>query len=122
MKHAFLGVALAAVSAFVFLPPQPALANSTVNSTVNITASNWKFTPGTIIVHRNMPVTLRLTSAGGVHGIAMPDLGIGNVTILPGKFATVTFTPKKNGAYKVHCTVYCGAGHVNMILTIKVVN
>ena len=118
MKHVFLGVVLAAASAFVFLSPaQPASASTSIS----ITASNFKFTPGTITVHRNQPVTLRLSSAGGVHGIAMPELGIKNVMIQPGKVATVTFTPKKAGTYQVHCTVFCGAGHANMILTIKVV-
>lgn len=88
--------------------------------TVDIVASNWKFTPSTITVPVGEPTTLRLTSAEGVHGIASTDLGIPTTTIMPGKFVTVTFTPKKAGTYPVHCAVICGAGHADMILTIKV--
>jgi len=88
----------------------------------SIVASNWKFTPGTITVHVNQPTTLKLSSTEGVHGIQSDDLGISNTTILPGKTVSITFTPKKTGTYLVHCTVFCGSGHQDMVLTIKVVN
>jgi cytochrome c oxidase subunit 2 len=117
LKRSTILMAVAAI-AFTFTS-LPALAAAP--TTVNIVASNWKFTPGTIIVHANKPVTLRLTSSGGVHGVYSAELGIPNTTIMPGKFVTVTFTPKKKGTYVVHCTVYCGSGHANMTLTIKVV-
>jgi len=87
---------------------------------IDIVASNWKFTPDTISVPLGEPTTLRLTSSGGVHGIASPELGISDTTIMPNKFVTVAFTPKKAGTYVVHCPVVCGAGHPNMKLTIKV--
>ena len=86
-----------------------------------MTASNWKFTPGTITVHVNKPTTLRFTSSMGVHGVFSPELGIANTTIQPNKFTTVTFTPKKKGTYTVHCVVYCGPGHAKMTFTVKVV-
>lgn len=97
-----------------------AFAPVSAHPSVDIVASNWKFTPGTIVVHVNQPTTLRLTSSEGVHGIASDELGIPSTTILPGKFVIVTFTPKKVGTYTVHCAVFCGAGHPNMALTIKV--
>lgn len=108
MTLAFLALLFAA------LPAQ-------ANQQVNLVASNWKFTPRTITVHMNQPVTLKLTSSQGVHGIYSSDLGIPNTVISPGKTETVTFTPKKKGTYVVHCTVFCGAGHVNMTFTVKVV-
>lgn len=88
---------------------------------IDIVASNWKFTPATVTVPVNDETTLRLTSSEGVHGIASSDLGIATTTIMPNKFVTVKFTPKKAGTYDVHCAVVCGAGHGDMVLKIKVV-
>ena len=93
---------------------------STAHPSIDIVASNWKFTPGTITVPPGEPTTLRLTSSEGVHGIVSKDLGIKDTTIMPNKFVTVTFTPSAAGTYVVHCSVVCGAGHPNMTLTVKV--
>ena len=87
---------------------------------IDIVASNWKFTPNAITVPLGEPTTLRLTSSEGVHGIKSDELGIRDTIIMPNKFVTVTFTPNKAGTYAVRCSVICGAGHPNMILTIKV--
>jgi len=95
-------------------------APATAHPTIDIAASNWQFTPATITIPMGEPTTLRLTSTGGVHGIESKDLGIPATTIEPGKFVTVTFTPTKPGTYKVNCSVFCGAGHPNMVLTIVV--
>ncbi len=95
-------------------------ARAVAHPTVDVVAANWKFTPAKITVPLNEPTTLRLTSSGGVHGIASEELGIPNTTIMPGKFTEVTFTPKKAGEYVVHCSIMCGAGHDKMVLTIEV--
>ncbi len=86
---------------------------------IDIVASNWKFTPDNITVPVGEPSTLRLTSSEGVHGLASKELGIDDTTIMPNKIVTVTFTPSKAGTYVVHCSIVCGAGHPNMALTIK---
>lgn len=113
-KHVLLsGLALAL---FAVIAPLIGFAHPSID----IVASNWKFTPDTISVPLGEPTTLRLTSSGGVHGLASPELGISDTTIMPNKFVTITFTPKKAGTYVVHCSVICGAGHPNMALTIKV--
>jgi len=87
---------------------------------VDIVASNWKFTPAKISIPVNQETTLRLTSSGGVHGIESSDLGIAKTTIAPGKFELVTFTPKKPGKYVLNCAIVCGPGHPDMTLTIEV--
>lgn len=86
----------------------------------DVIASNWKFTPSELTVKAGEPVTLHLTSSGGVHGIVCEELGIPATTIVPGKFVDVTFTPKKAGTFAAHCSVICGAGHADMKLTVKV--
>ncbi len=106
----------------VFLGAAVATANLTgaAHPSIDIVAANWKFTPNAISVPVGEPTTLRLTSAGGVHGLKSDELGIADTVIMPNKFVTVTFTPHKAGTYVVHCSVICGAGHPNMALTITV--
>jgi cytochrome c oxidase subunit II len=87
---------------------------------IDVAASNWKFTPNTITLHVGETTQLRLTSTEGVHGIKSLELGIPLTTITPGKFVTVSVTPKKAGLYVLHCEIMCGPGHANMYLTIKV--
>jgi cytochrome c oxidase subunit II len=88
---------------------------------IDIVASNWKFTPSTIELHVGETTTLRLTSSDGVHGLQSDDLGIAQTTIAPDKFVTVMVTPKKAGKYIIHCSIVCGAGHADMALTVNVV-
>jgi len=103
--------------AMLFAPIVPALAHPSID----IVASNWKFTPSTIELHVGETTTLRLTSSEGVHGIASDDLGIKQTTIMPRQFTSVTVTPKKAGKYVIHCSILCGAGHADMALTVNVV-
>jgi cytochrome c oxidase subunit 2 len=88
---------------------------------IDIVASNWKFTPSTIELHVGQPTRLRLTSSEGVHGLKSDELGIPQTTIMPGTWTTVVVTPQKAGTYVLHCTIVCGAGHPNMTLTVHVV-
>ena len=98
----------------------PAYAGAADTANIDVTASNWKFTPGTITVHLNQATTLHLISKEGVHAIASADLGISNTMVMPSSVA-VTFTPKKVGTYELHCTMPCGPGHADMKLIVKVV-
>jgi uncharacterized protein (DUF305 family) len=87
---------------------------------IDIVAANWHFTPSTITVEAGQPATLRLTSTSGTHGIASDELGIAATTIGPGRFVEVSFTPHAVGTFKVHCSIFCGAGHADMVLTVIV--
>ncbi|MBV9438852.1 MAG: cupredoxin domain-containing protein [Candidatus Eremiobacteraeota bacterium] len=120
-----MSIRLAALGAFAFgaLMPgaAPAAPASIPSGAIAITASNYKFAPGTITVKAGQPVTLALSSAGGVHGIQSSDLGIKQTMITPGgEVKIVTFTPSKAGKYQVHCSVPCGPGHADMVLTVIV--
>ena len=107
-------------AAILFLCAGALPLGSIAHPSIDVVASNWKFTPDTITIPAGEPTTLRLTSTEGVHGLKSDELGIPDTTIMPNKFVTVTFTPKTAGTYVVHCSVVCGAGHPNMTLTIKV--
>lgn len=110
----------AALGAFVTMAMLPAVA-APANPTIDIVASDWKFTPNTIELHVGQTTALRLTSSEGVHGLQSDDLGIKTTVISPGNFTTITVTPKKAGKFVLHCAVMCGAGHANMTLTVNVV-
>ena len=88
---------------------------------VNVVASNWKFTPSAITLKEGRPVILHLTSTEGVHGLQSDDLGLPMTTIMPGKGVDVKITPSKTGTFVLPCEVFCGAGHADMKLTVKVV-
>jgi uncharacterized protein (DUF305 family)/plastocyanin len=96
------------------------LAPAAAHPTIDVAASNWHFTPSTITVEAGQTTTLRLTSTSGTHGIASDELGISATTIVQGKFVEVSFTPRMGGTYLVHCSIYCGAGHADMVLTVIV--
>jgi cytochrome c oxidase subunit 2 len=117
MKNAFRNLAMAAVAVAVAIVPATfALAHPSVD----IVASNWKFTPNKIELHVGETTTLRMTSSEGVHGLQSADLSIPATMIPPGSFVSVNVTPKKRGTYVLHCSIVCGAGHPNMTLTVNV--
>jgi cytochrome c oxidase subunit 2 len=88
---------------------------------LNVVASNWTFTtPEKIVLHVGTPTTFRFTSKEGVHGAVSEGLGIPNTVLIPGKPMTVVVTPKKAGVYKIICSVPCGSGHADMVLTVVV--
>ncbi len=88
---------------------------------IDVVASNWKFTPDSIEVHVGEATTVNLTSSAGVHGLESADVGFPKTMIVPGKTTAVVFTPKTAGTFALHCAIVCGAGHENMVLTVKVV-
>lgn len=103
------GVAVIALASPAFAHP-----------TVDVVASNWKFTPATIEMHVGETTVMHITSSGGVHGIQSDELGIAQTTIKPGEFTDVSVTPKKAGTYQIHCSIVCGSGHGDMVLTVEV--
>ena len=96
-------------------------ASTAATSSIEIVASDWKFTPDTIQVRFGQESTLHLTSSQGVHELQSDALGIPLTTIAPGSATNVKVTPKKAGKYVLHCAIMCGAGHPNMTLTVNVV-
>lgn len=111
---------VAVVTALAALAITVAYRPAGAHPSIDVVASNWKFTPNTITLHVGETTTLRLTSNAGVHGIKSDDLGIPLTTIKPGEFTTVDVTPKKAGTYVVPCAIVCGPGHADMKLSIVV--
>jgi cytochrome c oxidase subunit 2 len=117
MNHPFRNLrAIIRAASLVVITSTP----GTAHPSIDVVASNWKFTPSTIELHVGETTTIRLISSEGVHGLKSDELGIPQTTIVPDQFTTITVTPKKAGSYLIHCSVVCGAGHADMALTAKV--
>jgi cytochrome c oxidase subunit 2 len=114
---------VAALAATFALSVAGALADTTTNAQgFDLVASNWKFTPGSIVVHPGETIVLHAKSVEGAHAIISDDLGIKTVMLLPGaKSVDITFVaPSKPGKYYIHCHLPCGPGHDKMTAVVDV--
>jgi cytochrome c oxidase subunit II len=92
----------------------PVLAqDSDSEQVIEVQAKRFDFTPSEIILKKDIPVVLELTSQDVKHGFNCPGLGL-RADIYPGKATTMRFTPKKTGNFTFYCDVYCGEGHEDM--------
>jgi len=119
--------ALAAVMSFIMLAAAlavlmgPAVAEPAGPLHVEVTAKRYAFQPAEITLRKGQPVDLVVRSADVAHGLRVRELNL-DIKINKGSIASVNFTPEKVGTYVGHCSVFCGAGHGRMTLTIHVVN
>lgn len=108
-------VVLAAVLAPAMLRPEPPDAKR-----IEITAKRFSYDPGTVTLKKGEPVVLVLKSADVAHGLRFRELNV-EVKAPKGGTSEVSFTPQKAGDFVGHCSVFCGAGHGSMALTLHVV-
>jgi cytochrome c oxidase subunit 2 len=113
---------VAALAATFALSIAGALADTATNASgIELTAANWKFTPGTIAAHPGQTIVLHAKSIEGMHAIFSDDLGIKSVMLPPGKTVDITFAaPTKPGKYYIHCHIPCGPGHDKMTVVVDV--
>jgi heme/copper-type cytochrome/quinol oxidase subunit 2 len=81
--------------------------------TIEITARQWEFDPGTITVKKGEKVKLMITSQDVTHGFSLPAFNI-EETLKPGETVTLEFVPDKAGSFSFKCSVFCGTGHSGM--------
>ncbi len=112
-----VGTLFAAATAAVPTATKPDL---TVPVVGVVATADQKFAPDHLVLPLGKRQTLRFTSASGVHGIVSPELGISSTMVTPDQPVTISVTPKKAGTYKVPCSIVCGPGHADMVLTIEV--
>jgi heme/copper-type cytochrome/quinol oxidase subunit 2 len=93
---------------------------------VHISAQQFSFTPNTITLKLNEPVTLELVSEDVHHGFRLTDFGL-LVDVLPvdpmdpaSKPTQVRLVPDKQGTFTFSCSYFCGGGHENMTGTLIV--
>ena len=88
---------------------------------IEVTARRFSFEPAELTLKKGEPVDLVLKSADVPHGLRFREL---NVEVKAGKGGKgeVKFTPDKVGEFIGHCSVFCGAKHGAMTLTLHVVD
>jgi heme/copper-type cytochrome/quinol oxidase subunit 2 len=80
----------------------------------NVTARQFAYEPGRIVVNKGDHVTIRLTSADVTHGLYIPELGV-NETISYGEEKIINIVADKVGKFKIRCSVTCGPLHPFMV-------
>ena len=85
--------------------------------TVHATAIRSHFTPEIVEVNEGDEVTFHITNAeraqDETHGFAVSTY-VGNLSLEPGKTASVKFKADKPGAFSFYCTEFCSALHLEM--------
>ena len=114
MKHLSVAIILA-LTAFSFAPAVAA------EQQIKIYAKNFTFTPATITLKVHQRTKLIFVSNQGTHGITIPDIGLNTIVPIGSKPSTVEVTPGHVGTFTARCAVYCGLGHGNMLLKVKVI-
>ncbi len=80
---------------------------------IAMTVTDFEFSPTSVMVKKGENVVIRLTGGEGVHGIAIPGLGI-NVKINPGETVDIPVHSETAGTFDFFCSVPCGPGHKSM--------
>jgi cytochrome c oxidase subunit 2 len=119
IKLIFPVVAAALIGAsFLFSPSIPA---EEAPVRLEVTAKRFEFTPAEVTVKKGQPAVLILKDLDVPHGVRFKELGI-DIKAGKGQNSEAPFTPTKTGTFVGHCSVFCGAGHGKMTLTIHVVD
>jgi cytochrome c oxidase subunit 2 len=87
---------------------------------VEVVARRFSFDPASITLKKGEPVILVLKSADVSHGLRFRELNV-EVKAQKGGSGEVRFTPESTGDFVGHCSVFCGAGHGSMALTLHVI-
>jgi len=87
---------------------------------IEVTAKKFSYDPGEITLKKGEPVVLVLKSLDVPHGIRFKELNL-DTKIGKGQTSELAFTPQKTGDFVGHCSVFCGAGHGSMTLTLHIV-
>lgn len=78
-------------------------------SEVNVSGTNFAFTPKKILGHVGEKVVINFTNDSEyMHNFVIPDLDISTATLKPGEKETIEITPETAGTYQIICSI---AGH-----------
>ncbi len=97
------------------LPADPAPSGKLADGVrvVQVTAQRYHFDPNPIVVRQGEKVRLEVTSQDVTHGFGLSDFGIDR-ELPPHKTQTIEFAADKPGRHMIHCTHFCGIGHLGM--------
>jgi heme/copper-type cytochrome/quinol oxidase subunit 2 len=80
---------------------------------ISVVMKKYSIEPSVIHIKAGQPVALEVRTADVQHGFDVPELGI-KEPVQPGHPATISFTPKSRGEYKIECGIICGPHHEEM--------
>lgn len=104
-------------SAFAVRPGSEKIVREPGKVTVYGTAIRSHFTPEIVEANEGDEITFHITNAeraeDETHGFAVSTY-IGNLSLEPGKTASVTFKADRAGAFSYYCTEFCSALHLEM--------
>jgi len=86
---------------------------------IAITAKRYEFVPSRVEVTQGERVRLVVTSADGVHGVAIRKFKV-NKPVLRGETITIDFVASEAGEFPILCSEECGDGHAQMKGTLVV--
>ena len=86
---------------------------------IDVTAESFAFAPNVIKAKKGEKVVVHLTGKTGLHGFAIPDLGV-NVPIAAGQVVDVALPTDKVGTFTLLCSIPCGSGHREMKGTVTI--
>ena len=110
---------LLAAAGALALGSAAALAAGKKPRVIKVVAKKFDFVPAEIRVTRGETVVLQFTAPEVPMGFNLADFDL-RTDIVPGKVATLTFTPDKAGTFTFLCDVFCGSGHEDMSGTLIV--
>jgi heme/copper-type cytochrome/quinol oxidase subunit 2 len=82
--------------------------------TVHITARQFAYEPGRVVVNQGDTVVFVLETVDVTHGFYIDGYDV-DVRIIPGETQTVTVVADTPGKFKIRCSETCGALHPFMV-------
>ena len=86
---------------------------------IQVVAKRFEYIPAEITLKKGEPVVIELTSLDVAHGVKFKELNL-SAEIKKNGTSELAFTPTQAGDFVGHCSVFCGAGHGTMTLTLHV--
>jgi len=81
---------------------------------IEVVASRFAFEPARIEVTEGEHIRLVVTSADGVHGVAIKKFRVEKTVPRGGTPVTIDFMASAAGEFPLLCSEYCGKGHEDM--------
>src|SRR5215472_10709919 len=87
---------------------------------VRIVMTQFVFVPSCVVVPRDRPVTLRLSTPDVIHGMLVTGTNV-NTMVVPGYVSQVHTVFRTTGNLLMPCHEFCGLGHSQMLARVHVV-